>query len=700
MTSRPEPTSTSTPATTWPVPVALIVLVVLLGAMTASCARNYDASPDGAGENPSGEVDGVQGGPGESPTPPFLQTVGDTEMLHLRGANALRHFDLGEGLHLIATGPQLYQWNSRDDRLEAVSYLYQTFAGMQSLWNPQDGSGVLLKTDDIGRPSWYNARTAQVESVSFDPDPERFWAFERGFVATRRQAGTEGSVTFAIDEHLLLPSGDLDTEYVEVVTDSRVGTLRTVGNLYYYRNEAWDLVVQRLDASATPLSVIVNASSVFIFGDSRYLYVSASTPRVFDTETGETVEFPTGWQLYSIDNRVSEWVGLRSGTRAAFWRPGEEPIEVPQSDGFRGFRWFSVEPPFLSIYSESTDGLKMMIRSTERDQWWEIEGLEAADQFSRPTISESETGEPIVIWPSRFDGSDALAHYWRPGSAIEPLPGGESSVQPFAPTRDPLRFIGYTFQGDVVVADLERERLVVAGRGTQCGFNGYSSDGRFVGTRVDRTFMLFDSETLTSRVVARQPYFFGDLCEGSFNSAMSRGLFLNAFDGETGDLTYWDGESSSKVFDSVPLTTAELDPVSGTWAGAAWGETQVFLWIFVAETRSLIEVGTASADVLRNSFERDGQWFAFLNTSSGGDELRSTAYLYDPSIGETLGLVSGSYSSIGLLGDDVLLLNEGEEFDSVIIAVAGGGIDPGVLEDSLWEDPAGSDDETLRPPIK
>jgi hypothetical protein len=201
---------------------------------------------------------------------------------------------------------------------------------------------------------------------------------------------------------------------------------------------------------------------------------------------------------------------------------------------------------------------------------------------------------------------------------------------------------------------------------------------------VNETVSLFDAETLSSQVIGRSPTFFGDQCEHSFNRSLSRGLFVNAFDGEIGDLSYWNGSEVTTLIEGLPALGAVLDPVRGLWTIAAPTGKSVFIAVFESEGELLTKVGRASAKNLQNSYDYAGLEFVYLDTEEDNPP-RATIFRQhlevDP---EPFAVASGAFTRVALVGDDILAVNEDEDLVSNVILTTDGPIDPGVLEDELW----------------
>lgn len=665
----------------------LLVIILMIG---SGCARNYDVDPAGE-EGPAGP-DGENAEPGldsERQTP-FLSSIDGVELLHLRYTREPDVHQLDGERWAIITNRGIYVWNSSVNRVEQKVDSW-SIGPRRVLWAPPSGDGVLLRGEDEVWIDLVNGASVEVRNA----DPDGFQKMtDRGFITTG-QIGEEYTIT----EHLVV-DGVLRFEQIDTVSDVRYGTLRRFRNVYTYRDDRWDVVVQHLDDDATPVTVVENASVQKTFADGRYLYLESSTPTLVDTQTGERVDFPPDWRWNTLADQGSEhaWTILSQGSYGrAFWTVGQEPVEVPYEDGLRFFGNVGAGDELGWLYAHYENRIEMVIYAFDSGQFWTVD-ITDVGFHEEPALTLDEAGEPVVVWPARVVERSETATYWRPAiDAVQPLPGTSSQTRKFWPTRDPSRFVGVDFNNRFVVADLERERLIEAGPSSPCGRNAVASDGRFIGTSIGRDFSIFDVDTATSKVIGRNVDFFGAGCRESFTRGMTRGLFLSAFDGKIGDLSYWDGDSAVKVLGNVPGADARLDRLSGTWSIVGRADELRYLAEFESESRSLTVIGEATASNPEKAWDRAGRNVVFLDTEKvnvPSIELQATIHLYRPMLDESpTGLVSGPFAAVWMLGDDVLAQNVGDVRSTVIIT-DDGPIDPGAIEDELWVE--SEDDEVLR----
>ncbi len=663
-----------------------IVCITIATALLCGCSRSYDSST-ADGEEGEAEVNAkVDVG---VPFPPYIGSLGEGTALHVPYQSRLEAVDLGASKHLVWSFPYSYVWDSDENRIDARIRTVEP-ADFEILWNPNNGTGVLVQVGDSA--FWMGPRVSNREFVGFNPQQSEFYDF--GDVLLVKSNARAGLALFEFRSR----GGVLERTDIFLADSPIEREVKRYGALYTYRDAEQRLWV-RSPGQSEPVAEIGAAWREFSFGADAYLYLETDQRYLFDTRDGSQIEFPQGWFLGQVTNPESDWVFLQRSTDVGFWRPGAaEVAEVSKPSGFGGFDAVYVDEHFGFAYATTTGGAVIMkLYAFEGGEWYEIEGIENFLGRQRPTTNRLDDGTPVVVFPSRLLDSDHSVHYWTLESGIQPLPGAPRAWGHFRPTADPLRFFLLEEQQPLILADISKGRTIQIGVPLNCANRGLSHDGRRALTFVDKTVSIFDADTLNSQVIARSPLFFGKGCVESWNRALNRGLFLNAFDGEIGDLTYWDGEATVKVLEGIPPAGAKLDPITGSWTIAAPVNKSVFLGVFDSESEVLDRVGRASAKNLEQAYDVRERVFAYLDTTDE-EQPRSTIYrrrlISEP---DAVPLASGGFTAIKIIGDDLVLRNDETGVESMVFFTLDGQIDAGPLTDQLW-DPEDFEEEPQRPP--
>jgi hypothetical protein len=662
-----------------PVALALVGLACTIAVSVVGCTRNYDTdaamnetSPDGNG---STTIDDI---PIEERGLPFVEQIGNAHAMFLGPDDDGAILDLGADRWFVSSQAHSMVWDSRENRVVEHMFGSSLPDSARVVWSPGDGTAALVQNGSSF--FWVSAvaRRAEVLPLVGSITVEVF-----DDVVLASVSGPNG---FQLVE-LSSDRGFLVTHEVAELPPSRANSVQRFGNVYVYRDDQWRL---RLRVAGEPEADAVDLGEAFrmvTFAGEGYLYVESDEITLFDTSDGASVEFPQTWRISEAGADDQSWVALRRGQQVAFWKPGIEPVqpEEPASDIFLGYFWTMIQPDFGVVYVDTTRGDELRLYDFETGDWYVIDGAEEAPYRRFPTVSRRADGSPVVIWPGRFGDSLEGAHSWTPeDDGFKPLSGYRFSLSRIERTNDPNRFVALSVDDRIVLADVARATLTELGLPLNCRNLGVSFDGRRALTYVDQTVSIFDAETRTSQVIGRRPVFFGARCEESFNQALTRGLFLDAFDGEIGDLVYWDGETVTPVLEGIPQSGARLDPVRGLWTIAAPTNSSVFLAVFESQGQVLTRVGRASADQLQKAWAYRDLQFTFIDTTSDSP-LRATIYNQQLEVDpEPVAVASGAFTRVRLVGDDIFAVWSGENFQANVLLTLDGPIDAGPLSDWLW----------------